>query len=416
MRFSRYLMGGFRGLPAPIWAIFTLQIITRGGDFVFPFLTLFLTRKLGLSSIEAGFWVMATVASGLLGTMAAGKLSDHFGRRRILGFCLLGGCMFTGLCGFLPATILISKALLVASFFQGSVKPILSAFVMDLCAPEQRKEGFSLSYLGTNLGVAVGPMIAGFLFENHLPWVFFGNSLAMACAIGILIRFVPESGSSRLIPEAGPEQGVAGGAFTALLNRPLLVCFFLLTLLVSFAYDQTSFGLTLYTSQIFGARGAASFGFLMSFNAAVVLVSTALITRLTHRMPGALAMALGTGFYTMGFSMLAFRLDMKLLMLSTFIWTTGEVLLAINSGAYLAGQTPWNFRGRFQAFREIVWSAGRILSPMAYGTIIAHAGIHMSWAVTALVTSICAGGFVLLHQWERKGLVPGLSRIQGETS
>ena len=414
MRFIRHLVGGFRGLPAPIWAIFTLQIITRGGDFVFPFLTLFLTRKLGLSSIEAGFWVMATVASGLLGTMAAGKLSDHFGRRRILGLCLLGGCMFTGLCGFLPATIIISKTLLIASFFQGSIKPILSAFVMDLCEPQQRKEGFSLSYLGTNLGVAVGPMIAGFLFENHLHWVFFGNSLAMVCAIGILIWFVPESRSSQLIPEAGPEQGAAGSALSALMKRPLLVSFFIITLFVSFAYDQTSFGLTLYTSRIFGARGAANFGFLMSFNAAVVLVSTALITRFTARMSGALAMALGTGFYTIGFSMLAFRLDMRLLLISTLIWTTGEVLLAINSGAYLASQTPWNFRGRFQAFREIVWSAGRILSPMAYGTIIAHAGIHLSWVVTALVALTCTGGFVLLHQWERKGLAQGFNGIQGE--
>lgn len=408
MRFIRYLMGGFRDLPGPLWAIFTLQIITRGGDFVFPFLTLFLTRKLGLSTMEAGFWVMATVTAGLLGTMAAGKLGDHLGRRRILGLCLLGACLFTGLCGFLPATLVISKVLLVASFFQGSVKPILSAFVMDLCAPEQRKEGFSLSYLGTNLGVAVGPMAAGFLFENHLPWVFFGNSLAMACAIGILIRFVP-SRSFHPVPEAGPEQGAAGSALGALLKRPLLVCFLIITLFVSFAYDQTSFGLTLYTSKIFGASGAARFGFLMSFNAAVVLVSTAFITRLTARMPGALAMALGTGFYALGFSMLAFRLDMRLLLLSTLIWTTGEVLLAINTGAYLASQTPWNFRGRFQAFRDIVWSAGRILSPMAYGTIVAHAGIHVSWAVTALVALACAGGWVLLHQWERKGLVRRLA-------
>jgi hypothetical protein len=60
---------------------------------------------------------------------------------------------------------------------------------------------------------------------------------------------------------------------------------------------------------------------------------------------------------------------MRLLMVSTLIWTTGEILLAINSGAYLASQTPWNFRGRFQAFREFVWSAGRILSSMAYLTL-----------------------------------------------
>ena len=42
---------------------------------------------------------------------------------------------------------------------------------MDLCPADQRKEGFSLSYLGVNLGVAIGPMCAGLLFERHLPWL-----------------------------------------------------------------------------------------------------------------------------------------------------------------------------------------------------------------------------------------------------
>ena len=404
MRLDKRLLGGFRDLPAPLWAIFALQVITRGGDFVFPFLTLFLTRRLGLSSMAAGFWIMATAGSGLAGTLAAGKLSDHFGKRRVLGLCLLGGCLLTGLCGFLPPTLAIPKVLLGASFFQGSVKPILSTLVMDLCAPEQRKEGFSLSYLGTNLGVAAGPLLAGFLFERHLAWMFLGNSLAMIAAIAVLLRFVPGCGAARPGPDGGPEQEAEGGALGVLLKRPLLAGFLGITLLVSLAYDQTTFGLTLYTAQRFGARGAADFGFLMSFNAVVVLTATALVTRLTARLSGPLAMALGTGFYALGFAMLAFRLGMGLLMLSTLIWTQGEILLAINSGAYLAGQTPRNFRGRIQAFREVTWSAGRMLSPPVYGTLIAYAGIHASWAATALVALLCTAGFLLLHEREGRAM------------
>jgi MFS family permease len=403
MRLIGYLFGGFGRLPGALWAIFGLQVITRGGDFVFPFLTLFLTRTLGLDSIQTGLWVMATVASGLLGTLAAGKLGDHLGRRRILGLCLLGGCLLTGLCGLLPASSAIPKVLLAASFFQGSVKPMLSALVMDLCPPAQRKDGFSLTYLGTNLGVAVGPLVAGFLFERHLSWLFLGNGLAMAGAIAVLHRFVPRARPTHPAPGAGAEGGEAGGAIDVLRKRPLLVGFLAITLLVSFAYDQTSFGLTLTTSRWFGAQGAAAFGFLMSLNAAVVLVATAPVARITANLPGPLAMALGTAFYTAGFAMLAFRLPMGLLMVSTFIWTLGEILLAINTGVYLAAQTPWNFRGRFQALREMTWSAGRMLSPVAFGTLIAHGGLPASWLSAALVTTLCTGGFLLLHHQERRG-------------
>jgi MFS family permease len=175
----RYLLGGFYDLPRSIWAIFFIQVIMRGGDFVIPFLTLFLTRKLGLDSAAAGLWVTATFVTGLLGTSVAGKVGDHLGQRRVLAACMVGTALLFGLCGFLPPSLLIPWILVVASFFQGSMRPVILATILDLCPPERRKESFSLSYLGINLGVAVGPMAAGFLFEKHLPWVFFGNNLAL---------------------------------------------------------------------------------------------------------------------------------------------------------------------------------------------------------------------------------------------
>lgn len=408
---SRFLIGGYRELPRPIWAIFFIQVILRGGDFVFPFLTLFLTRKLGLSGAAAGFWIMANVASGLLGTLVAGKVSDHLGRRKVLAGCMAGTGLLTGFCGFLPPSLLIPRVLVFAAFFQGSMKPIIAASIMDLAPQELRKEAFSLSYLGINLGVAVGPMAAGFLFENHLTWVFFGNVLALACSLLLLLRWVPELRVDPAAPETGTERTVEGSSFRAFLERPLLVLFCVITLFVSFAYGQTNFGLTLYTAEVFGARGAATFGFLMSFNAIVVLTSTAVLTRLTHRLSGPVTMGFGAALLAVGFAMLAFRLDRGFLVISTLVWTLGEVLLATNSGAYLAEHTPRNFRGRFQSIRELMSSMGRLLSPAVFGTIISGAGIHVSWAVTALVALGCAAGFALLHRRECKVLEAGL---QGE--
>ena len=403
---SRFLLGGYRHLPRPMWALFLVQVILRGGDFVFPFLTLFLTRRLGLSGAAAGFWIMANVASGLVGTLAAGKVSDQLGRKHVLAACIVGTGLLTGFCGFLPPTMLIPRVLVVAAFFQGSMKPIIAAIIMDLCPQDTRKEAFSLSYLGVNLGVAIGPMFAGFLFEKHLSWVFFGNSLALALSLVLLLRLIPEARPDSASPEAGSERAVGGSAFRAFLQRPLLVAFCIITLFVSFAYGQTTFGLTLYTSEFFGVSGAAKFGFLMSFNALVVLSSTAVLTRLTQRLSGPMTMGLGAGLMAVGFGMMAFRLDLVLLTVSVLIWTLGEVLLATNSGAYLGSHTPRNFRGRFQSIRELMSSAGRLLSPVVFGAIITGAGIQISWLVTALVAVGCAAGFALLHRWDSGAVAP----------
>ena len=401
-RLGRSLLGGFLDLPRAVWGLFFIQVILRGGDFVFPFLTLLLTRKLGLSGAAAGLWITANVASGLLGTMVAGKVSDHLGRRHVLAACMVGSGLLTGACGFLKPSLLIPEVLVIACFFQGSMKPIIAASIMDLCTPEQRKEGFSLSYLGVNLGVAFGPMIAGFLFERHFSWIFFGNTLALLCALSILFRMIPETrpSSSASVPEA--ERPVEGGALRAFLERPLLVAFCVINLFLSFAYAQTNFGLTLYTSEYFGARGAAIFGLLMSTNACVVLASTTLLTRLTRRCSEPLTMGLGAALYTAGFAMLAFQLSLRLLLLSTFVWTSGEVLLAINMGAYLGNHTPGNLRGRFQSIRETMASGGRILSPVVFGAIITGAGVRVSWLVAAVVALACAAGFGWLHAWETR--------------
>jgi MFS family permease len=406
--FGRFLVGGYRHLPRPIWALFLLQVILRGGDFVFPFLTLFLTRKLGLSGATAGFWIMINVASGLLGTLIAGKVSDHLGRKLVLAACIAGTAMLTGCCGLLPPSMLIPRILVIAAFFQGSMRPIIAALIMDLSPQDARKEAFSLSYLGVNLGVAIGPMFAGFLFEKHLSWVFFGNSLALALSFLLLLKLVPDTRTEYVPLDTGPERALEGSALKAFLARPLLVAFCLISLFVSLAYGQTTFGLTLYTSELFGESGAAKFGFLMSLNGLVVLCSTAALTRLTHRLSGPMTMGIGTALLAAGFAMMTFRLDMALLTVSVCIWTLGEVLLATNSGAYLANHTPRNFRGRFQSIRELMSSVGRLLSPVVFGAIITGAGIHVSWAAAALVALLCAVGFVFLHQWDRPALEPQL--------
>jgi hypothetical protein len=168
---------------------------------------------------------------------------------------------------------------------------------------------------------------------------------------------------------------------------------------VSFAYSQTNFGLTLYTADRFGAHGAPVFGFLMSLNALVVVTSTAILTRLTRGLPSLLVMAMGAALYTAGFAMLGFPLGVHLLAASTFVWTCGEVLLATNTGPYIAAHTPANLRGRFQSICEALVSLGRVMSPLVFGHTIARMGIRPTWLLVALVTLACAAGFGLLHKW-----------------
>lgn len=67
-------LNSYKGLPKSIYIIFLVQMINRFGDFVFPFLSLFLVKKLGLSYQSAGVAVMISSLATVPGSFAGGKL------------------------------------------------------------------------------------------------------------------------------------------------------------------------------------------------------------------------------------------------------------------------------------------------------------------------------------------------------
>lgn len=398
-------LGNYRRLPRSVKVIFLAQIVNRMGDFAMPLLTLFLTRKLNFDSRLTGLLVMAAAMSGMLGTVLAGKLCDHAGRKPVLLAFQTMAALLIGACGFLAPGIAIPILLIVAGFFQGAVRPSISAMIIDLTTADNRKAAFSLSYLGINIGVAIGPMFAGLLFETHLSWVFWIDALTALAAVLLVALTVPETHPERqetVVPPATHDAGevrAEGGALAAFFRRPLLVAFSIILLFVNFMYEQTQFGLAVYTGQLFGADGARWFGLMMSCNAITVLACTLPLTWLTRKLPVLACVCLGAACYTVGFGMLAFPLPVPLLIASTVIWTWGEILFSTNTGTWFAQHTPQNLRGRFQAIQGTMIQTGFILSPLVCGLLIAGQGIFITWAMIAAIGLACTGA--LLALWRR---------------
>jgi MFS family permease len=88
----------YKGLPKSIYIIFLAQVTNRFGDFVLPFLTLFLVKKMGLNYESAGFAVMLTALSSIPGSFAGGKIADHIGRKKSYMFFQLTAGVFLFFC------------------------------------------------------------------------------------------------------------------------------------------------------------------------------------------------------------------------------------------------------------------------------------------------------------------------------
>jgi len=287
--FPRRLLSTFsiyKGLPSSIYVLFVAEVVNGIGIFVFPFLTLFLTKKLGMSEQSAGDFMLLASVAYVPGILIGGRFADRFGRKRVMIVSqALSGLMYIP-CGFLGASALVPWFILASLFFDGITDPARTAMHTDLTGPGNRQAAFSLLYLGHNLGFAFGPLIAGFLFNSAPAWLFWGNAIAIFVALALVIGLVPETKPSEEQVRAtvgSSEEAHEGGLLSALITRPFLLVYTLLTTFYGFVYAQNRFALPLATDSLFGANGATVYGGLMTLNAVLVIVLATPIVKITRR-------------------------------------------------------------------------------------------------------------------------------------
>jgi MFS family permease len=319
---------------------------------------------------------------------------------------LLSGAMYLP-CGLLGNSGLVPWFIIASLFFDGITDPARTAMDTDLTTPENRQAAFSLLYLGHNLGFAFGPLIAGFLFVSAPAWLFWGNAIAIFLATSLVIALVPETKPSREDVEATIGSGTAeeahsGGLLSALAARPFLLAYTLITTCYGFVYAQHRFALPLQTEALFGSRGAAFYGSLMSLNAVLVIALATPIVKLTGRRRPIWSVAIAGLFFALGFGLIGAARTPLMFYLTTAIWTLGEIVNATNDGAYVANHTPISHRGRFQSILPIIGGTGFAVSSSVVGGIISKAGLGPVWPMLGLVAAAAAAGVFILGVVERR--------------
>lgn len=379
----------YRGLPKSIWILFWVQVINRFGDFVVPFLALFLVSKMGLDSKTAGLIVTVAIILQVPGSLIGGKIADRHGRKitylvsqTVAGLCIL-------LCAFVPSGMIIAL-LFISTFCGAAVKPTLNTMVYDRLPPEKRKQGHSLVYLGINLGVAAGPLVAGFLFNHYLKWFFIGDALTSFLAVSLVLLNIHDREAVHCEDGGGPDHT---GLWADLIRKPHLLIFFALSMVSSFVYVQNSFSLPLMLRTLFSEKSAVYMGYVMSINAVTVLTLTTLITAFTRKIPLLLNVAAAGVFYALGFGMVGFSGYLPLFILSTVLWTVGEILDATNSGIFIANHCAANIRARYSSLMMITGSSGKALGALVMGGYIKRWGIGAVWPFIGILA--LANAFLL---------------------
>jgi MFS family permease len=404
----RKFLRRYAGLNRSIYFLCLAQVVNSIGHFVHPFLTMFLTQKIGMDPVEAGTYVMLSATAWVPGSLLGGKIADQIGRKRILVLFQSLAATILVPCAFMGVSRIIPWLLIASSFMNGVADPVNDAMIADLTTAEQRKGAFSLLYLSHNLGFALGPMIAGFLFNRYLAWVFLGDAITTGVAVLLIALFIKESApTEQQIAESfardrSAERAERGSLIKVLLKRPFLLAFMFIHMILSFVYSQTAFSLPLQLSAIFAEGGPQSYGTIMSFNALVVIVLTTLVVNSTERIKPALTVFIASLVFAVGFGMIAIVRTLPLLLLSTLIWTVGEILDATNTSVYIANHAPITHRGRINAIAPIIMWSGFGIGPPLSAQFIERFSLSRIWLLCFALSLLAAGLLLVIHLLENR--------------
>lgn len=386
----RKALNPYKNLPREVYVIFISRMVNAMGAFVWPLLTLLLTKKIGLSEAETGFYIMLPgILFGIAG-LIGGKLTDKFGRKVVIVTLELIAVILYVICGFVEPSMLTYYLILGAGFCYGVADPAHGALIADITTPETRDAAYALSYMGFNLGFAIGPAIGGWLFEKYFSWFFWGDAATAFIAIILLIVFVKETihltkeevGEERIL-----EKREEGSILSVLFKRPILIYFAIVLFGYNFVYAQWGFMIPLHIDQVFD-NGAKWYGFLASFNGLVVIVCTPLITFVLHRLKTINRIVVGGILYLFGFGIFIFNESLIGFFIAVGIFTLGEIAVTVNAMPFIANHTPASHRGRMNSVLPIIMGAGYTLSPYIMGKVLTKVEITTAWIYICIVMAI----------------------------
>lgn len=382
----------YMGLSKSVYILCSATLINRLGDFVVPFLTLFLTVKLNMSVVSSGIIVTCASLISIPSSIIGGKISDSIGRKKVYLFGQGISALFLILCGLCENEYLVIGLIFISTFFNGVVRPAFSAMLIDYLPREKRQEGMSLNYLCINIGVSIGPIIAGVLFNKCLPLLFIGDGITSLISVVLVARYIQEKYDDAMNSEVTNinEAKEEGTVIQVLLRRPQLFMFFILFLIYQFVYSQHKFTLPLTVNNVVHVNGAEVFGYMMSVNAVTVLVFTVFITSALKKYHHLVCMALGGMSFAVGFGMLTFTHSVAGFFISTFIWSLGEIMISISLGVFIADNCPVNYRARMNAVQNVVYWIGSSLSTGLGGVLVNVCGLNYVWLLIFIIALIAS--------------------------
>ncbi|MBL8010682.1 MAG: MFS transporter [Flavobacteriales bacterium] len=395
----RYYAASFAGFSRSIWLLTFATFVNRAGTMVVPFLSLYLTKDMGLTLEQVG-WIMSCFGAGsVVGSWLGGRLTDRWGHRPVMvGALVTSGLAFIGLQyvrGFLPFCAGVFALMVLSDAF----RPAMFVAIRGYAPPDQRTRAVTLIRLAINLGFSLGPAFGGFIIAHGgFAGLFWADALTCLAAALILWSGLPRMDARSV--KAGSD-----GAATASPYRdgPYLL-FLVIVALSSIPFLQYFSSVPLFYSQVHGLS-EETIGLLLGSNGLLIFLTEMPLVRLCEdrRFRVHTILRVSVLLIAISFALLNLVPTVAFLWVGMMFMTVGEMLFFPFTNRMANERADRGRPGAYMALYTIAWSVAHIVGHSLGLNLIAWAGYTSTWWICAAVLVVCAGLLVVLERRMQEG-------------
>ena len=378
--------------------VITTFIDRLGGSMLFPFFAFYITKRFNVGMSDVGWLFLIFSITSFIGSFMGGALTDRFGRRKMIIFSLVASSLSTAAMGLVDSLQGFYIIGIVSGLFTDVGGPAQQALMADILPEEKRAQGFGIIRVTFNLAVVFGPIIGGLVAARSYTALFLMDAVISIIAATIVFFTVPETKPALQAHEEPESFGRTLIGYRSVLRDGMFVFFIFACLLSGLVYMNMNTTLGVFLRDNHGIT-EDGYAYILSINAAMVVLFQFWITRRIIKLPPMLVMAVGTTFYAIGFAMYGFVGNYAMFVLAMVIITIGEMLVAPVGQALVASFAPEQMRGRYNAvFGILAWGVPFAIGPLMAGQIMDNLNPNWLWYACGVIGMLSVLSYLVLHR------------------
>lgn len=393
-KFSRL----YQSLPSKFWTLVVGSFVDRlGGALIFPFFALYITQRFNVGMTQVGILFAFYSVSSLVGQTIGGALTDKYGRKKLIIFSLVMSAASTVLMGLVDDLHTFYGLAILVGILADTGGPAHQAMVADLLPENKRTEGFAVLRVTANLAVTIGPLIGGLLAGVNYLLLFIIDACMSTITASIILFKLPETMPEKAESSAASTslgQTIIG--YLAVFKDRLYMAFILVSIISVIVYLQMNSTLSVYLLKVHDIP-PKGYGYILSLNAAMVVVFQFWITRGLRKVPPMVIMVLGNLLFAIGFGMYGFVSAYWMMLAAMVIITVGEMFTVPVAQTIVSFFAPEEMRGRYMAIFGYAWILPSAIGPLLAGLVMDNADPNWVWYGAFILALLSALGYFGIH-------------------